>query len=273
MATDKRSSIGWIGTGRMGYEMAARLAKGGADVLAWNRTRAKAEPLEKYGAKVADRAPRARRPRHRVLHGVHLGRRQAGDRRSRGSALRGGEAAHGDRVLVDLARGLGGAPRDARRARHRVPRRAGERQREGDQGGQALVRRARGRSRRTTRRGRCLDAMGQGSSYVGEGELARIVKICHNVLLGVVTQSLAEVTILAQKAGMTAPRVPRLLQPERDGLELHALQDAGVRQPRLQGDVHAAPAAQGHGPRTRRRPPLRGADAARVVDARPDPDR
>ena len=57
MATDKRPSIGWIGTGRMGYEMAARLAKGGADVLVWNRTRAKAEPLEKYGAKIATALP------------------------------------------------------------------------------------------------------------------------------------------------------------------------------------------------------------------------
>ena len=46
-------TVGWIGTGRMGYEMAARLAKGGADVLVWNRTRAKAEPLAQYGAKVA----------------------------------------------------------------------------------------------------------------------------------------------------------------------------------------------------------------------------
>jgi 3-hydroxyisobutyrate dehydrogenase-like beta-hydroxyacid dehydrogenase len=47
-----------------------------------------------------------------------------------------------------------------------------------------------------------LDMMGVGSSYVGEGELSRIVKICHNVLLGVVTQSLCEITILAQKAGV-----------------------------------------------------------------------
>ena len=47
-----------------------------------------------------------------------------------------------------------------------------------------------------------LDMIGMGSSYVGEGELARIVKICHNVFLGVVTQSLAEITILAQKAGV-----------------------------------------------------------------------
>ena len=46
-------SVGWIGTGRMGYEMAARLARGGADVLVWNRTRSKAEPLAKHGAKIA----------------------------------------------------------------------------------------------------------------------------------------------------------------------------------------------------------------------------
>jgi 3-hydroxyisobutyrate dehydrogenase-like beta-hydroxyacid dehydrogenase len=49
-----------------------------------------------------------------------------------------------------------------------------------------------------------LEALGEGVSYVGEGELARIVKICHNVFLGVVTQSLAEITVLAEKAG--APR-------------------------------------------------------------------
>jgi len=47
-----------------------------------------------------------------------------------------------------------------------------------------------------------LDMMGNGSSYVGEGELSRIAKICHNVFLGVVIQSLCEITILAQKAGM-----------------------------------------------------------------------
>src|SRR4029077_9809082 len=47
-----------------------------------------------------------------------------------------------------------------------------------------------------------LDMMGTGSSYGGEGELARIAKICHNVMLGVVIQNLCEITILAQKAGM-----------------------------------------------------------------------
>ena len=47
-----------------------------------------------------------------------------------------------------------------------------------------------------------LEMIGPAASYVGEGELARIVKICHNVFLGVVTQSLAEITVLAQKAGV-----------------------------------------------------------------------
>jgi len=47
-----------------------------------------------------------------------------------------------------------------------------------------------------------LEMMGRGASYVGEGELARIVKICHNVFLGAVIQNLVEVTVLAEKCGV-----------------------------------------------------------------------
>src|SRR5262249_12472995 len=53
MANMKAHRLGWIGIGRMGYAMAERLAKGGADLTVWNRTRAKAEPLAALGAKVA----------------------------------------------------------------------------------------------------------------------------------------------------------------------------------------------------------------------------
>ena len=38
----------------------------------------------------------------------------------------------------------------------------------------------------------------RGVAYVGEGDLARFCKIAHNVMLGVVIQNLAEITILAQ---------------------------------------------------------------------------
>src|SRR5690606_41755712 len=39
-----------------------------------------------------------------------------------------------------------------------------------------------------------LDAPGQGAPYVGDGALAPVVKICHNLLLGIVAQGLAEIT-------------------------------------------------------------------------------
>jgi 3-hydroxyisobutyrate dehydrogenase-like beta-hydroxyacid dehydrogenase len=48
-----------------------------------------------------------------------------------------------------------------------------------------------------------LDILGAGATYVGEGELARAVKLCHNLFLGVVIQSLAEVTVLAERSGIT----------------------------------------------------------------------
>ncbi|MGH6674945.1 MAG: NAD(P)-binding domain-containing protein, partial [Xanthobacteraceae bacterium] len=54
MATKNTQKIGWIGMGRMGLPMAERLIKAGHDVSIWNRTRAKAEPLEKIGGKIVD---------------------------------------------------------------------------------------------------------------------------------------------------------------------------------------------------------------------------
>jgi 3-hydroxyisobutyrate dehydrogenase-like beta-hydroxyacid dehydrogenase len=47
-----------------------------------------------------------------------------------------------------------------------------------------------------------LDQLGHGVTYVGEGEVARLVKICHNVFLGVVTQAMAEITVLAERGGI-----------------------------------------------------------------------
>ena len=52
MADMKQHKLGWIGIGRMGYAMAERLAKAGCDITVWNRTREKAEPLAKSGAKI-----------------------------------------------------------------------------------------------------------------------------------------------------------------------------------------------------------------------------
>src|SRR5438094_611132 len=42
----------------------------------------------------------------------------------------------------------------------------------------------------------------RGVSYVGDGELARVCKIAHNVMLGVVIQNLIEITLLTNKMGV-----------------------------------------------------------------------
>ena len=42
----------------------------------------------------------------------------------------------------------------------------------------------------------------RGVSYVGDGELARICKIAHNVMLGVVIENLIEIPLLANKMGV-----------------------------------------------------------------------
>ena len=199
MPTPTEAKLGWIGTGRMGYEMAARLAKGGADLLAWNRTRAKAEPLAQYGAKIAERVSElaaceivfcmvstwddVRQVVAAMLDGAQQVPRMVIECSSislEGSAeLREMLAARG---IQYLAAPVSGNAKVIKAGRLSFvcsgPRRAFD---------QALP---------------YLKLIAPAASYVGEGELARIVKICHNVFLGVVTQSLAEITVLAQKAGV-----------------------------------------------------------------------
>ncbi len=198
MPTPTKPSIGWIGAGRMGYEMAARLAKGGADVLVWNRTRAKAEPLAQYGAKIAAALPElagrdivfcmvaAWKDVKQVMHELLSGKAQprlvieCSSISLEGSAeLRAMLAARG---IDYLAAPVSGNAKVIKAGKLSFvcsgPRKSFD---------EALP---------------LLKLIAPAASYVGEGELARIVKICHNVFLGVVIQSLAEITVLAEKAGV-----------------------------------------------------------------------
>jgi 3-hydroxyisobutyrate dehydrogenase len=47
-----------------------------------------------------------------------------------------------------------------------------------------------------------LQALARKVMWVGEGELARVWKIAHNTMFGVVIQNLCEITVLAEKAGI-----------------------------------------------------------------------
>jgi 3-hydroxyisobutyrate dehydrogenase-like beta-hydroxyacid dehydrogenase len=53
-AMNEIKKVGFLGLGTMGGRMARNLAQKGFEVTVWNRTRAKAEELVRFGAKVAD---------------------------------------------------------------------------------------------------------------------------------------------------------------------------------------------------------------------------
>jgi 3-hydroxyisobutyrate dehydrogenase-like beta-hydroxyacid dehydrogenase len=195
----KKLSVGWIGAGRMGYEMAGRLAKGGADVLVWNRTKEKAEPLEKYGAKVADDLPELA-SREVVFCMVSTWKDV---KEVVTKLLAGGKSKL--KILVECSSISLEGSAELRQLldRHNIQYLAAP------VSGNAKVIKAGRLSFVCSGPKKSFDAVqpllkmiAPSASYVGEGELARIVKICHNVFLGVVTQSLAEITVLAQKAGV-----------------------------------------------------------------------
>jgi 3-hydroxyisobutyrate dehydrogenase len=199
--TLRRYRLGWIGTGRMGYAMAARLLHAGCQVVVYNRTRVKAEPLAALGASIVDSAA--------ALAGcdiVFTSVSTSDDLISVITGPRGLLTGHETpKLLVDTSS-------VSEEASAKIRAEAAKR------GTQMLAAPVSGNAK-VVETGKLtlvvsgpadaykmalpfFDKLGAGVTYVGEGELARIVKICHNLLLGVITQCLAEITVLAQKAGV-----------------------------------------------------------------------
>ncbi|HEV7207662.1 MAG TPA: NAD(P)-dependent oxidoreductase [Mycobacteriales bacterium] len=192
-------TVGWLGTGHMGAAMAARLGAAGLDLTVWNRTRSKAEALIACGAKVADE-PVELADRDVVFVMVSasadleevVGRLLADpDRAPRTivdcstvstEASVWARAACAARGAAFLAAPVSGNGRVVRAGMVSLicsgPREAFD---------ELLP---------------VLELLGRHVTYVGDGEHARLVKICHNVFLGVVAQNLAEITVLAEKGGV-----------------------------------------------------------------------
>ena len=201
MTAAKVVKLGWIGAGRMGYEMARRLAKSGCDITVWNRTRAKAEPLAKDGAKIADGLPELAGcdivfcmvSTYDDVKEVIAGPKGllSGSARPKMVVECSSISLEGSAELRKILSAKGVELLSAPVSGNAKVIKAGK-----------LTFVASGPKSAYDAAAPYLDMMGQGSSYVGEGELSRIVKICHNVMLGVVTQCMAEITVLAQKAGV-----------------------------------------------------------------------
>jgi 3-hydroxyisobutyrate dehydrogenase len=195
--------IGWIGAGRMGAAMAIRLAVAGEDVTVWNRTRSKAEALAEAGCRVADTIADLRGldvvftmvstpadliqvmtgegglledPGH--VPGAVVDCSTVDDETSVGV-----RAACAERGVTFLAAPVSGNAKVVKA------------------GMLTLV--VSGPEETWLKVAPLLDHLGQGATYVGDGDVARLAKICHNVMLGVVTQCLTEITVLAQKGGMS----------------------------------------------------------------------
>lgn len=194
-------SLGWIGAGRMGFAMAKRLLQAGCDVAIYNRTRAKAEPLENDGGRIVD-APSELADRDVVFTMVSsaddLYSVVCGD-----NGLLSGSSA--PKLLIDCS---SVSEEGSQRVRHALQDRGCEMLSAPVSGNAKVIKAGRltivasGPGSAFAMAEPYLEVIGEGVTYVGEGELARMVKICHNVLLGVVTQSLAEITVLAEKGGV-----------------------------------------------------------------------
>ena len=195
--------IGWVGAGRMGYALAERLLKDGIELAIYNRTRSKAEPLTALGARlvnevaelaacdivfviVAESAdlievisgPNGLLSRGARVPGIVVDSSTVSQAAS--AEVRAKLAARGARFL---AAPVSGNPKVVRSGKLGVvvsgPKTAFDE-------AEPYLRR-----------------FGRGVAYVGEGERARVVKICHNVYLGIVAQALAEITVLAEKSGVS----------------------------------------------------------------------
>jgi 3-hydroxyisobutyrate dehydrogenase-like beta-hydroxyacid dehydrogenase len=187
----------------MGLAMATRLAKAGVDLTAWNRTRAKAEPLAEHGASIADTIA-ALRDLDVVFTMVStpadLEQVLLGD----GALLQ--DPDHVPGVVIDCSTVSTESSERIRAAcdERGVAFLAAPVSGNGKvvkAGGLSLV--VSGPEETYQRVAPLFEHVGKSATYVGEGDVARLVKICHNLFLGVVTQSMAEITVLAEKGGVS----------------------------------------------------------------------
>ena len=195
------NSIGWIGLGRMGEAMVALLLKAGHRVSVWNRTASKAQHLADYGATVVESkldlvdcdavftmvsttddlievlfgdgglVTGARKPRV-VIDSSSISQEGSADIRARLEAL----------GVAYLSAPVSGNAKVAKAGKLLIVA----------SGPKALYDEA----------APWLSALGRKLMWVGEGELARVWKIAHNTMFGVVIQNLCEITVLAEKAGI-----------------------------------------------------------------------
>jgi 3-hydroxyisobutyrate dehydrogenase len=200
---DNKPKIGWIGAGRMGTPMAERLIEAGYDVTIWNRTRAKAEPLAKAGGKLVDHLSELKnvdvlfsivatgKDVQEVLYGKN------------GVCSQGGKAPP---TVVDCSTI---AVEESAAIREKLKQLGSNFVAAPVSGNAKVIKAGKLSAVVSGEEATCKSVMPlievfapRGVSYVGGGELARVCKIAHNVMLGVIIENLIEMTLLTNKMGV-----------------------------------------------------------------------
>lgn len=201
MTASTSPRIGWIGLGRMGEAMVKKLTAAGHGVRVWNRTRAKAEPLVADGATLVDARldladsevvftmVSTTEDLKQVLFGD--GGLVTGGTRPRLVVDSSSISQEGSAEIRQRLEALGVAYLCAPVSGNAKVAKAGK-----------LLIVASGPRAHYDAAEPLLRAMGRQVMWVGEGELARVWKIAHNTMFGVIIQSLCEITVMAEKAGI-----------------------------------------------------------------------
>ena len=199
MSEDK-IRIGWIGCGRMGTAMARRLVVAGNDVHVTNRTRAKAEVLGELGATVVD-SPLELASCDIVFIMVSANADLVEVTSGPSGVL--SDPDHAPRIVVDCSTvSTETDVREACSARGAAFLAAPVSGNPKVVGAGRLTLAVSGTRDAFDEVRPYFDQLGQGVTYVGDAEVARLVKICHNMMLGIVTQAMAEITVLAERGGI-----------------------------------------------------------------------
>ena len=195
------NKVGWIGLGRMGEAMVKRLTKAGHGVDIWNRTRSKAEPLVEYGATLVDSKldlavcetvftmVSTTDDLKEVLFGP--GGLVTGKTLPRLVVDSSSISQEGSTEVRERLEAMGVAYLCAPVSGNAKVAKAGK-----------LLVVASGPKHLYDLAEPYLRAMSRKCMWVGEGELARVWKIAHNTMFGVVIQNLCEITVLGEKAGI-----------------------------------------------------------------------
>jgi 3-hydroxyisobutyrate dehydrogenase-like beta-hydroxyacid dehydrogenase len=198
--TRARLTVGLIGLGNMGTAFAERLLDGGYDLLVYNRTAAKAEPLAARGASVADTAEELAEQVDVVLTSL------PNDEALESVAEEAIGAMRPDRVLVDMSTVSPGASArvagladEASVAYLRAP----------VSGNPTVVRSGNlsfivsGPREALGKVEPVLETIGPTVHYVGEGEQARIVKLALNLMIAGLAQLMSEALVLAEASDVS----------------------------------------------------------------------